>query len=81
MAAASAPSPSFQAFLCGRGHRLAETVVAEQLGLSWGQGILSALSADLSHSAGLPSPSQVCVWMVCGSRPRLTFIWPGFQAG
>lgn len=56
-------------------------MVAEQLGLSWGQGILSALSADLSHSASLPSPSQVCVWMVCGSRPRLTFIWLGFQAG
>ena len=42
-------------------------MVAELLGLGWGQGILSALSADLSRSTGLPNRPARPRLSVCGA--------------
>ena len=42
-------------------------MVAELLGLGWGQGILSALSADLSRPTGLPNRPACPQLSVCGA--------------
>lgn len=72
------PSPSSQA----SSHASVAGVIVYRLSGDSVWGCPEGDLVSLSSASQLPALPQlsVCGWW-CGSRPRLTFIWPGFQAG